>query len=59
MYNMIPPDTYYVSEVGSVVGPQYRRIVAGMGRAELEDRHFSLMEENHVRLYLQNLLQVV
>ena len=30
-------------------GPQERRIVASLGRAELEDRHVSLLEENHVR----------
>ena len=30
------------------VGPQSRRAVASLGRAELEDRHMSLLEENHV-----------
>ena len=34
------------AEVG---GLQSRRAVASLGRAELEDRHISLLEENHVR----------
>ena len=34
--------------VPASVGPQSRRAVASLGRDELEDRHMSLLEENHV-----------
>lgn len=36
-------------EVGSAGGPWSRRVVAAMERAELEDKHLGLMDENHVR----------
>lgn len=36
--------------VGAVGGAPSLKVVAGMGRAELEDKHVSLLEENHVRL---------
>ena len=39
-------------DMGGVAGgPQSRRIVSGLGRAELEDKHLSLLDENHVRSF--------
>ena len=43
---------HYLSELGSASGPEGRRVIAGMGRAELEDKHISLLDENHVRTSL-------
>ena len=38
-----------VDMIGGAGSPQSRRVVAGMGRAELEDKQLGLLEENHVR----------
>lgn len=40
--------TVVAVEVGSAGGPWSRRVVAAMERAELEDKHLGLMDENHV-----------
>ena len=40
-----------VIDMSGVGGPQSRRIVSGLGRAELEDKHLSLLDENHVRSF--------
>ena len=52
---MQPTNTKYfvaaVLDMGGAGGPQSRRIVSGLGRAELEDKHLSLLDENHVRSF--------
>jgi hypothetical protein len=37
-----------MADMGGAGGPQSRRIVSGLGRAELEDKHLSLLDENHL-----------